>query len=134
MFLNWDDNYSVSVKELDDQHKIWIGLINNLYDAIKIGKGNQAIDIIIDEVIRYTEYHFEFEENLLSKYGYPEEPNHKKTHDDFALHVRDIKKILDSGGLVKSNTLLEQMKNWLIDHILMSDKQYSDFLNSKGVY
>jgi hemerythrin len=134
MFLNWNENYSVKVKELDDQHKIWIGLINNLYDAIKVGKGNQAIDIIIDEVIRYTEYHFEFEEKLLSKFGYPEESNHKKTHDDFALHVRDIKKILDSGGLVQSNTLLEQMKNWLIDHIVKSDKQYSAFLNNKGVY
>jgi hemerythrin-like metal-binding protein len=134
MLLAWDENFSVNIKELDDQHKIWIGLMNNLYDAINIGKGEQALNIIIDEVIRYTVYHFEYEERLLKKYNYPDEPLHKKIHDEYALKVRELKNILDKGGVVKSTVLLEQMKNWLVNHIIGSDKQYSGFLNSKGVY
>lgn len=134
MFLTWNENYSVNVKELDDQHKIWMGLINNLHAAIRVGKGEQALNIIIDEVIRYTVFHFEYEESLLVKHDYPEESNHKKIHDDFARRVKDLKKTLDSGGAVQSNTVLEQMKDWLINHIMKSDKQYSEFLNSKGVY
>jgi hemerythrin len=37
--ITWNDGYSVKVKQFDDQHKKLIDMVNELHDAMGIGKG-----------------------------------------------------------------------------------------------
>ena len=76
--ITWNDVYSVKVKQFDDQHKKLIDLVNQLHDAMKVGKGGQVIGDVLKALIDYTGSHFAAEERLMKLYNYPDYEQHKK--------------------------------------------------------
>jgi hemerythrin len=129
----WNDSYSVNIREIDEQHKKLIMLVNVLHTSMKEGKGKEVIGEILDELVKYTSYHFSFEESLFGKYGYAEAMMHVRQHNDL---IADVKKFIEkynTGSTVLSIDLLNFLKDWLTNHIVGTDKKYSAFLNSKGV-
>lgn len=42
-FINWSDKLSVGVQQMDMQHKRLVELINELYEAMNSGKGNDVL-------------------------------------------------------------------------------------------
>ncbi|MBA4407716.1 hemerythrin [bacterium] len=131
--LNWSDNYSVRVREIDTQHKKLIDLINTLHDGMKSGKGKEVLGGILNELVAYTVYHFGFEEKLFDKYGYPETIIHKRQHADLIAQVKKFVDSYNSGDGVLTIELMNFLRDWLTQHIAGSDKKYSDFFNGKGV-
>lgn len=131
--FQWTQEYSVNVRELDEQHKKLVKMINNLDDSMKSGNDGDMIKAILDELLDYTAYHFETEERLLVQYGYPRLENHKKEHDTLSWQVLDLRTRYESGEGVEAKEILDFLTGWLKSHILFSDKQYRTFLNSKGV-
>lgn len=132
-FLTWNDEYSVKVKSMDEQHHRLIDLINQLHDAMRVGKGTQVIGPILDSVIRYTQTHFTAEEHLMSSHGYPQFREHKLQHEDLISQVADIQKQVQAGKLTVSLGVLESPKKWLVEHIAGSDRAYGTYLSTKGV-
>ena len=86
-FIDWDDSFSVKVKEIDAQHKRLVDMLNELYDAMRQGKGKEVLGKIIGGLIEYTDVHFKTEEKYFDKFGYPETEAHKKEHSDFVQKV-----------------------------------------------
>lgn len=132
--ITWNESLSVNIKQIDDQHKIWVGLINSLHDAMKVGQGKAVTEKIIDEVVKYTSFHFDSEEKLFSQHGYPETAAHKKLHKDFVEQINKMKQDMNSGNSVLAIQVMEQLKTWLSKHIMGNDKKYAEYLNAKGVY
>lgn len=131
--IDWNSSYSVNVKEIDDQHKKLIDLINKLYDEMKSGHGKEALSGVLKELVDYTKYHFQAEEKLLSKNNYPNFAAHKKEHEELTKKVEEINEKIASGKMVISSNVLTFLKDWLNNHILVEDKGYSKYLNEKGV-
>ncbi len=131
--INWNNDYSMNIKDIDNQHIKLVNLINDLHSAMKEGKGMEIINNIISELVSYTKYHFTFEENLMSKYNYPESPQHKQLHEVFTKKVVKFENDIKNGNKFISQEVLSFLKNWLIDHIKGTDKNYSSFLNKAGV-
>lgn len=132
--ITWNDNLSVNIRGLDNQHKQLISVINELHDAMKQGQSNQIISKVLFNLSVYTKTHFKSEEELFDKYNYPQKNSHKKEHDAF---VEKVEKFLSEYKNGKSNLSFEVMNfltQWLINHIQKSDKAYSSFLNNNGVH
>ncbi len=132
--IKWKDIFSVKVSEVDIQHKKLIGLINQLYDAMRIGKGREVLGSVLTELVHYTIYHFSTEERLFREYGYPEYDEHKQIHDDLTRKAKELKESFDRGNKMITIDVMLFLSNWLNVHILEVDKKYSEFLNSKGVH
>ncbi len=49
--IQWNESFSVNVVEIDKQHQKLVGMINDLYDAMHQGKGNDVLGKIIDGLI-----------------------------------------------------------------------------------
>ena len=86
--IKWSDEYSVGVKQIDDQHKNLVDLINRLFDAMSLGKGKEVLGGVFDELKKYTIIHFQTEERLMVVYGYPDYEAHKKSHEDLVQNNR----------------------------------------------
>lgn len=132
--IEWNDDYSVNVKEIDQQHQKLIGMINDLHDAMSEGKGKTVLSDILNRMIQYTKEHFSTEENYFAKWNYPESGQHKNEHEKFVAKVTDFKEGVDSGRLFITVEVLQFLSDWLKNHINKTDKQYSDFFNEHGLY
>lgn len=131
--MKWDESMSVGVFIFDQQHKKLIGLINQLHDAMVVGKGKEVLGEVLTELIRYTEYHFKAEEKLFEQYAFPDVHKHTQEHAELTTKAKDLKNAFDSGKTMMSLETMNFLKNWLNNHIMKSDKLYGPFLNSKGV-
>jgi hemerythrin len=128
----WNDSYSVKVKEMDDQHRKLIDMINELHDAMKVGKGKEVIGKVLTGLTDYTRRHFASEESLMKLHGYPAYEEQKKAHNQLIIQVVEIQKKYNE-GLVQSQQIISFLKEWLINHIQGMDQKYGSHLNAKGV-
>lgn len=130
-FMEWNDRLVTGVKEADEQHKKLVSLVNDLYDAMKQGKGKEIIDKILDELVKYANYHFGTEETLMTKYGYPDLANHKREHENFKVKVKEFLDKKAKGEATLSIEIMNFLKEWLVKHIMGTDKKYGPFLVEK---
>ncbi|CAG0957889.1 bacteriohemerythrin [Geobacter sp.] len=131
--ITWSDTLSVKVKQFDDQHKKLVDMVNQLFDAMKTGKGSQVMGDILKQLIAYTQTHFAAEERLLKQYAYPDFEAHKKEHNALVMQVLDLQKQFQEGKPVLTQNIMTFLRDWLSRHIQGDDKKYGVFLNGKGV-
>jgi len=127
--IEWNDNLSVGIESIDKQHIKLINLINNLYDAMSEGKGSQIIELILKEMIDYTDYHFNYEEKLFDKCNYQNTKEHILEHEKFKDQVSDFYVKFQSGNKYFSINLVNFLTDWLKNHIMISDKKYAPYIN-----
>ena len=132
-FFPWDDKYSVNIREIDEQHKKLVSLVDELFEALRTGKGTAVLGKILTDLIQYTKTHFATEERYFKQYGYPDFPAHKVEHDLLTKQAVDLKQKFDAGQTAISSQTGNFLKDWLINHIQKTDKKYTAFLNGKGL-
>ena len=131
--MEWSDNLSVNIKEFDEQHKKLVGMVNDLHDAMKNGKGNSVTSSVLSGLIQYVATHFATEEKYMKAHGYPEYYKHKGEHEVLTKQAIDLQKQFQEGKAVLTVELMKFLRDWLSNHILGTDKKYTPFFNSKGV-
>lgn len=131
--VTWSDKYSMNIKEIDEQHKNLVKMINELHDAMLNARSKEVALGIINNMAEYTQYHFSTEEKYMVQYKYPDYVAHKKEHDRFIQQVGNFKKDYEGGKAGLSFELLNFLKDWLVGHIQESDRKYSPFFNEKGL-
>jgi hemerythrin len=131
--VTWNDNLSVNVEEFDLQHKKLISLINELNDAMSVGKGKDVLEKIVNDLVRYTVTHFKAEEKCFAQFRYPDTFNHRIEHLTFMRKVAGFKNEIENGKLPLSVEVMSFMSDWLKKHIMGTDKKYSQFFNDNGL-
>jgi hemerythrin-like metal-binding protein/PAS domain S-box-containing protein len=127
----WRDEFSVKIPSIDDQHKELFSLIGKLAQAIRENNGKETVELVLSELIGYTEFHFKYEEDLFQKYNYPDSKNHIKTHKYFRERIEGFKYVSESEMQHLPTKLIGFLYNWLTTHILKEDMAYSPFLAQK---
>lgn len=133
-FFEWKDTLSVKVKEIDDQHKALIDMINRLYEAMRSGQGSSVVSGIVDDLSDYTVKHFSDEENMMARFEYPQLSAHKVEHEAFVAKVKDFQTGIKTGKMFLSIDILNFLSDWLRKHIMGTDQKYSDFFNTNGLH
>jgi hemerythrin len=130
----WNETMSVGVKDLDEQHKKLVDILNELHESIAAEQSKEVLGKIIEKLIEYTRVHLGYEERILFQAEYPELSEHGRQHDEMiatALAAQAKVRWGASPGL--SLEILEFLQNWLINHIQGSDKLYTAHLHAHGI-
>ncbi|MBP7654369.1 bacteriohemerythrin, partial [Candidatus Dependentiae bacterium] len=133
IFMQWNSGLSVNIKEIDAQHKRLVDMVNKLHGSMKSGAAVNVLKDILNDLIQYTATHFATEEKFMNQYQYPEFKGHKEIHDKLVEQALEVKKSFDSGKGVVTIDLMNFLKDWLVNHIMKTDKKLGAFLNKKGV-
>jgi methyl-accepting chemotaxis protein len=132
--IDWNDSFSVNIEEIDNQHKRLIEFINQVYKGMMMEEGREVLGKALESLVDYTKTHFGYEERLFKQHGYPETQSHIAKHEKLVGQVMDFYNKFQSGEADVDNELLKFLKDWLINHIRGTDKEYVAFLNEKGVH
>jgi hemerythrin len=130
----WDEQHSVQVGQIDDDHKGMIALVNELNDAMKLRKGRDEIARILSELISVTRTHFAAEERLMRDHDYAGYPRHKAEHERLLQEISALEERFAGGDLLLSFAIMLCLKGWALEHISSCDKALGAYLNSKAVY
>lgn len=130
LLIEWNQGFSVGIAEMDNQHKQLVNLLNDLYSAMQSKKSSETIGKVLNKLISYTEKHFSDEEEFMRKYSYPGIGSQIKEHTAFADKVLKFKGDYDTGRTSISVSVTSFLKDWLVNHISISDKKYGDYINN----
>jgi hemerythrin len=131
--IQWSDSLKVKVAEIDQQHQKLVGMINDLNEAMRQGKGKVVLGKILSGMVTYAASHFRTEEKYFDQFGYPEADSHKKEHGAFTKKVLEFKDGFEKGKLGLSMEVMDFLSDWLQNHIKGVDMKYGPFFNSKGL-
>jgi len=130
--LQWSEDFSVGIPEIDEQHKTLFELIDRIHTAVLDRKGTAACAEVLDELVDYTRIHFGLEQSLMNIGKYPEYEAHCTLHRELVSEVEALQQKIRSGKAAISFELLHFLRTWLIKHILGEDKKYAAFFASSG--
>lgn len=132
-FMPWSSDIAVGLSDVDEQHRWLVDRINQLHSELSIPTPNAStVAEVLEGLMDYTMNHFIMEEELFERHAYPETVAHKAQHNKFTGTIMDALTDHESGKNV-SHDVLEFLKDWLIQHIMRTDKVYVPFLKSHGV-
>lgn len=129
--LTWNENYSVYVESMDRQHQKIIDIINQLHQALEHGRLEDIIDRILQSLKEYTEYHFTDEEKLMTANNYPNLEQHRKRHQFLRNEIIRYRELQAKGKLTVDD-ISRLLTNWLINHIMVDDKDYGRMIRNAG--
>ena len=127
LFL-WKPSYELNVPEIDKQHRRLVGLINELYEAMKEARGEVALDYILRELQVYISEHFAAEERIMKIYGYPDYEEHVIEHRNLAAQVEDLNQVRAYGGTISTPELMSFFSSWLREHLAETDKKFGQYV------
>ena len=130
--MTWGPKLQLGFAEIDKQHKRLVEIVNTLHDAMREGRGREAVAPVLNELVSYTTSHFAFEEKLMDQYGVSTSAAHKVEHKKLVSDVVDFKRKFDAGSATITLELMEFLSSWLSNHILKTDKALVAELAAKG--
>ena len=130
--LEWTDELSVCIPEIDAEHQHFIQLINELNEAIiarmDMAQIKKRMQAILDDAVA----HFTHEEELFREWGYPEAEEHAQKHAQAVLVLGEIMRGFERGGIeyewIAAGLKVKQV---LIEHLLTEDMKYRDYCCKK---
>lgn len=132
-FMAWDEKYAVGIAAIDRQHQGLVQMINDLHAALVAKQGQQALAEIVGRMLDYAAVHFATEETLLKQHRYPQYGAHQAEHESFRGKARELKQRVENKRFVLTLEVIQFLKEWLSDHILVKDQEYAPFLIGAGV-
>jgi len=131
LLFPWNAAYSVGIVQIDAQHQGLIRLINELHACMAAGQAKQHLGKILDDLVRYTESHFSYEENMLRQRGYTRFTAHHAIHQKLTGEVKELRDRHRGSQLTLTLDVMKFLKSWLADHIIVHDQAYAHELMTK---
>jgi hemerythrin-like metal-binding protein/PAS domain S-box-containing protein len=129
--IEWTDELSVGINQIDEDHKVLISLVNRcLISLNNEDQGELEIKNILDELLSYTKYHFQREELMMDVCEYPNTSKHKQVHKLLISEVERYVREFEQKKLTLEG-LLEFITSWLINHIMGMDKAIGPYCEDK---
>ena len=132
--ISWEEKWAIGNKLIDSQHKELVNLLNKLIYYCAFDQMNSAIPAALSFLINYTITHFNDEEALQLRCGFPYYNEHKQMHENLKITVDKLTaKYAKSGSTMSlKKDLYSVLAAWLINHIEHEDKKIGDYIASSN--
>ena len=119
--LQWRDEFSVGIAEVDHEHRELIELINELQQDLQAGSDTQKIVRSLGEIYAQIAAHFALEEKMMRTNRYPAYAEHKEDHETLLDDLRDIMDGVEDDGNLDEAQLNVDLNRWFSDHFRTHD-------------
>lgn len=130
--IQWNDLYLIGNKLIDLQHKKLFEIADRLYMLLQQTSHSKTdLKDILDDLSDYVKYHFNCEESFMEEIHYPFIRSHKQQHQKITERITANIQDFENGIDIDSEQLYLFVSQWLIDHIMLIDKQVALYVKKK---
>ena len=127
--ITWTQRLSVGIGFIDNDHQ---ELVRLLYTVEQYARRNQ-LDRMSEALLEFRRFageHFAREEAAMREHGYRLLDQHTRFHRALLEELDDVCARVERSE-TPASTLSEFLSEWLLDHILESDKHLGGFLEGR---
>jgi hemerythrin len=129
MFV-WHDSYTVGIPEIDEQHRLLFEMIDSL-GAVADGRASaDGMTDKVEKLLSLSRSHLQYEETLASRHRTPAYDEAVRDHSEFVRKVEGLGKYLETAPVTALHTMVEFLKDWVIDHTLLENRRFHAALQS----
>jgi hemerythrin len=110
---------------MDGEHRVQIGLINALCDAVDTHKSAAEIEKILEQLVEYSKVHFMSEELLMRLDSYDEFEAHEEEHQKMVGVLEAMEQNYQQGKLDLLPGQARAALIFLLNHIETSDRRFA---------
>ncbi len=130
--LAWKKWFEVGHDTIDFEHKTFFSLINKANDFVKEGRESEEIRRVFDELLKYADFHFTSEENVMVECDYPYLEEHRGEHRRLMIKLReDITSF--EGEAMEASKIVHFLFEWLLNHTITEDLNISAAVKQKNL-
>jgi len=116
---------------IDSEHDLQMQLLDSLAQAIQKGGEVSPMKYILEQFIEFSDMHFLSEQLVMRLHGYPGYEPHLEEHTQLMKKVREIQERLFRGEKEPSLQLIQELRQWLLQHISAEDAAFGAYLKTK---
>jgi hemerythrin len=131
--LVWKDEYNVDIKIIDDQHKKFLDIINELKIIINNNSCKEHVSDVFFQIAYLIDYYFIKEEIYFKDCKYPNLDQHKISHNIFIDRIIQFQKDVEANKPDLCVEIYYFLEDWFNEHILKYDKEAVEYLKKSGV-
>ncbi len=128
--MQWKDEYSVGVAEIDDQHKGIIDLFTLIDTAIESRASWSDVFFKLEKLRDHARFHFALEESLMRMHSYSKREEHAEQHKHF-LDKLDQLQMTTLSRQVTMNTI-DYLRTWYTEHMQTLDREFVRYIIDHG--
>ncbi|KIM06573.1 MAG: hypothetical protein KU38_12785 [Sulfurovum sp. FS08-3] len=123
----WNSTFETGMEEIDRQHRLLVDTINQASHLLRDEYLQEDLRTIVNNLIRYTQFHFETEEQLMLERHYSHQSPHDyekhiEEHFEFSTKVLEIHQQIQEGKSIEGEEIINYLCQWLVGHILHTDQ------------
>jgi hemerythrin len=119
--INWKEEFSVGVAEVDHEHQELIESINNMHRSVQEGVTRKQVIEGLGDIYAQIAAHFALEEKFMRSSHYPAYNSHKADHEALLDDLRDIMDEVEDDGEFDDRRLSIDLDRWFSDHFQTHD-------------
>jgi hemerythrin-like metal-binding protein len=131
--FEWKPEHSVHVERFDREHQTLFRLLNELNDSMADGRGKFEVARTLRALSDYCRQHFAGEEEAMRKAGYPDLEAHAYEHSLLTARVQKYSEEYLTSPTAVPIDVLFFLRDWLLHHILETDRRYAEAMNAAGI-
>lgn len=128
--FQWKDRYNINYKDIDEQHKGLLGILNDLLDLVEAQSQPEQVTGIFHRLFAYTQHHFATEERYLRKAHWVGLLVHIGEHGAFSRKLLELNERYDPSNPELIQETLTFLRSWYLNHIMDMDMAYVPHLNA----
>ena len=129
--MEWNNKYAIGIPEIDEQHKVLFACIERLEAPADAQQHGLSMYYVMEQLKDFVRIHFAVEEIVMRLFDYPELEAHAAEHRAFSAKIEALEK--DELSHEVHIQVGKFLREWLLRHVMVSDKHYAAYILGKGV-
>lgn len=127
--IEWSSSLETGNLEIDSQHQLFVNIIQRIQTKVAEGTDKSLIESLLVELLKYAEFHFCSEENIMIENDYPDLLDHKQEHEIVLAELRNRLFSLKY-DYIDFDQLQRFLIDWFVTHTTMVDTKLAKFLKN----
>lgn len=125
--MEWNESLALDMSVMDDTHREFIDLLNQLADA-----ADDEVLGVLDLFIQHTEAHFAEEQRWMEAMEFSALECHAREHDGVLDTAREVRSRAAAGDVRFGRVLAKAVAEWFAGHASSMDHVLALYMKDKG--